>query len=504
MISKPLLKQSCKANGIMWIIITFAVCFMLACVMIIGGNGDISLTKNAIQDQTIKGELEAQTQKRGINYYEMSQNGLMFFDSQFVTEYTTTNNVMLAYQNACGSMQDYCKNVAMEVLGEKYSENAIEVQEITGLIMYTLNPMVNETSCMFDDFYIANNAIAPRYDFQGALTETQEERQEYIKDYAFTNSSIFLAGNMISEDNVKSAVSVLEEYNVTIEKYKEFGYTDFDKIMNIAREAVLTYRSNLEYRVDNIKDGETVDGIKAELNAKFSTSFLSSLPEAVSDALRDIGSMDLYGILVGSIFYKIAGLLLPIIYMIMVSNNLIAGQVDSGSMAYILSTPTKRETVSLTQMLFLVGSLLLMFILTTITSIVCFEIVEVDTTLNIGKLILINLGAFVVMFAMSGIAFLASSWFNRSKHAMAIGGGLNIFFLVATILGLFGTSIIPKIIRMEELNFFNYVSIISLFDVVSILDLTLTFLWKYAILIAIGVICYVISFIKYKKKDLPL
>ncbi len=527
MISKPLLKQSCKANGIMWIIITFAVCFMLACVMIIGGNGDISRTKNAIQNQTIKGELEAQTQKRGINYFEMSQNGLTYFDSQFVSEFNNATQtpdfatiygsqgeetakkyaVSEAYKNACSKMQEYCTSVAKAVLGDKYSEDAVEAKEITGLIMYTVNPLSDGVSGMFDDFYIANGVDAPRYDFTGALLETQEEdrqRQEYIKEYAFTNSSIFLAGNMISEDNVKSAVSVLEEYNVTLEQYKEFGYTNFENIKSIAREAVLTYSSNLDYRIENMKDGETEDGIKKELSEKFSTSFLSSLPEEVSDALKDIGSMDLYGILVGSIFFKIAGLLLPIIYMIMVSNNLIAGQVDSGSMAYILSTPTKRGTVSWTQMLFLVGSIFLMFVFTTITSIVCFEIIEVDTGLNIGKLLLINLGAFVVMFAMSGIAFLASSWFNRSKHAMAIGGGLNIFFLVATILGLFGTSIIPQIIRMDELNYFNYVSIISLFDVVSILDSTLAFLWKYAILISIGVVCFVIAFIKYKKKDLPL
>ena len=53
---------------------------------------------------------------------------------------------------------------------------------------------------------------------------------------------------------------------------------------------------------------------------------------------------------------------------------------------------------------------------------------------------------------------------------MALGGGLNMFFLVATMLGLFGSPVLPSIIRMEALNAFNYVSIISLFDVVSILD----------------------------------
>ena len=44
MFSKALFRQSCKANGTMWAIITVAECFMLACVMMItggGANGDI-------------------------------------------------------------------------------------------------------------------------------------------------------------------------------------------------------------------------------------------------------------------------------------------------------------------------------------------------------------------------------------------------------------------------------------------------------------------------------
>ena len=46
MFSKALFKQSCKANGVMWSIITAAVCFMLACVMLISGSGNISDIKN--------------------------------------------------------------------------------------------------------------------------------------------------------------------------------------------------------------------------------------------------------------------------------------------------------------------------------------------------------------------------------------------------------------------------------------------------------------------------
>ncbi len=79
--------------------------------------------------------------------------------------------------------------------------------------------------------------------------------------------------------------------------------------------------------------------------------------------LEEIGQLDLYSLIVGSIFYKLAGLLLPIIYMIMASNNLISGQVDSGSMAYVLSTSTKRKKIAFTQGVYLFSSLLAMFAL---------------------------------------------------------------------------------------------------------------------------------------------
>lgn len=521
MISIPLFKQSCKANGLMWLIITCAVCFMLSCVMIIGGNGDLSTTKEAIQDTTIQGELESQTQKRALNYYELSFGGLQYFDAEFKAEVVTIKAseefsqiyasqgeqvaqqylISTAYTNAMTKLNSYAESLYS---GLGYKSESIEAQEIKGCIMYVMNPMQDATTYMFDSFYTNVGETAPRYDYLSALTSDGETRAEYVSDYALKNSTVFLAGNMIQEGNIDQAVEILQEYGVTKEKYISFGYTDYVKIKDIAREVLVTYTSNLSFRLNNMKDGETVESIKNELSSKFTTSFLSSLPNDVSNALKDIGGMDLYGILVGSIFFKIAGLLLPIIYVIMVSNNLIVGQVDSGSMAYILSTSTKRKTVSITQMIYLIGSLLLMFVLTTVTSIICINIVHVETSLDAGKLVLINLGAFIVMFAMSGISFLASSFFNRSKNSMAIGGGLNIFFLVATILGLFGTPIIPQIIRMDALNYFNYASLISLFDVISILNGTLAFLWKLSILLCVGIVCYVLSVVIYKKKDLPL
>ncbi|MGN1053035.1 MAG: hypothetical protein ACI4SH_06595, partial [Candidatus Scatosoma sp.] len=88
--SKALFKQSCKANGTMWAIITVAVCFMLACVMLISGSGAIGEIKNSMQDSIITEEIDSQLQSRAINYYRYGEDGMRTFDTEFSKNVTDT------------------------------------------------------------------------------------------------------------------------------------------------------------------------------------------------------------------------------------------------------------------------------------------------------------------------------------------------------------------------------------------------------------------------------
>lgn len=602
MFSKALFKQSCKANGTMWAIITFAVCFMLACVMLISGNGNIGEVKNSIQDTIITKEIDAQLEKRALSYYANTEGGLTEFDSMFsanvqdtlsyliwcsqmpsrtdfadmavytaameqwqnaapdmnteagktyaeavtgwmaempqqenfsaASEYmaavqawqeqspaTQENAVTIAYSSACEELQDYLNQKAQD---EGYAEDSSEAQEILGSVMYVLNP--NGT---FNDFYIDNGEDIPAdYDIMSLIAHissgdiddylSSEERTNYRQSRAEENAAIFLAGNMSEAEAVDTLMEALSDYGVTKEKYDSFGYT-YDFMKHMAETAIVTYQGRLEYELgllgEQYESGafeskaaylSAISDKKESLAEDISTSFLSTLPEEVSDALEEIGQADLYTLIVGSIFYKLAGLLLPIIYMIMASNNLISGQVDSGSMAYVLSTSTKRSTVVFTQGVYLIGSLLAMFSLTTATGCVCLSLVTEDVELTYGNLILLNAGAFLVLLALSGLCFFTSCWFDRSKRSMAIGGGLSIFALVAAMLGLFGSPVIPSVVRLDALNNFNYATIISLFDVISIIDGTDAFIGKFVVLGVAGLLGYVIGSIRFTKKDLPL
>ncbi len=602
MFSKALFKQSCKANGTMWGIITAAVCFMLACVMLISGNGSIGEVKDSIQDTIITKEVDAQFQKRALTYYGNAEAGLEKFDTlfsenaqdtlsylmwcsgmpkeedfsvsviyaaameiwqqskpeikteagkayaesiaawqqaaPFAGSYNSTEEyaaavqaweenspatqegaVTAAYATACTDLQAY---IEQQALAAGYAKDAAEANEMLGSVMYTLNP-----NGMFNAFYTENGEDIPTdYDVLTLISHisandigsylSSEERIAYRSARAEDGAAIFLSGNMAKQENITALMDALSFYGVTAEKYESFGYT-YASIKHMAKTAIVTYQSRLNYELGLLKEtyeeggfesaaaySDAVAKTKDALASDISASFLSTLPSAVSEALEEIGQADLYTLIVGSIFYKLAGLLLPIIYMIMASNNLVAGQVDSGSMAYVLSTSTKRSTVVFTQAVYLIGSLFAMFSLTTVTGCICLSLVSEEVELTYGNLILLNIGAFLVLFALSGLCFFTSCIFDRSKRSMAIGGGLSIFALVAAMLGLFGSPVIPSVVRLESLNYFNYATIISLFDVISIMDGTNRFLWKFAVLAVLGVLGYIVGSVRFTKKDLPL
>lgn len=89
---------------------------------------------------------------------------------------------------------------------------------------------------------------------------------------------------------------------------------------------------------------------------------------AVADAVQGTAFADAaknFTSFLGSLesYYKMVAVLLGMVYVIITSTNLVVDEVDSGSMAYTLSTPVKRSSVVITKMIYMIGSVILMFVI---------------------------------------------------------------------------------------------------------------------------------------------
>lgn len=191
-------------------------------------------------------------------------------------------------------------------------------------------------------------------------------------------------------------------------------------------------------------------------------------------------------------FYAIMAIIFPMLYSIIVGNNLIASKVDDGSMANYLSTPVSRRKIVISSALYLILSLLFMWTVASIVGIVVADAVQPDT-LDVDTFIMLNIGAFLFHFAISSICFVASCIFNNSRHSLIVGGGIPLFFFIVNLL--------VKI--SDDLDVLQYVTLTTLFNTANIIAGS-DFIADLAILAIIGIALYAIGIEVFTRKNLPL
>ncbi len=531
MISKPLFKQSCKANATIWSFVTVITCAMLAAIILVLGNLNVGGIRDSMVDMFVEDAIESSINKQSMTYFNMTENALINYDdnnnqlnylfnvqmsdkqkTELAQNYEFLKTQGMTHEDICltilSNVSDEQTKLATEAFLNYYSKQGADYSEtkISEYVLLSIEDIIYDELIETEGQASADSAkqfisqAINDYIIQKQINnyEATEFASTYIpavlknifieQSFKYQDDTIFINEYFTAEEIEEKSLSAITMFRAQSDiKKKQLE----EQYKNQENSSAIIANELAEYRLSYIE--QTSGGL------------LDDLPKDVSEALMELGGMNIYSLVIGEIFYRIAGLLLPIIFVIMCSNNLISSQVDSGSMAYVLSTPTKRKSVVLTQLTYLILAIFSMCCLTTLTNVICLALVKSsEITLTYSQIILFNVGLFITLFAISGICFLASCWFNRSKQAMSIGGGLSMFFLVATILGLFGSQVIPSAIRIKAMNYFNYVSVITLFDTMSIIDGTITFLWKWIILIAIGIVTFTAGAIKFNKKDLPL
>lgn len=537
MINKALFKQSCKANWIKWLTVTIATCTMLAIVIIVLGNLAINDIRDSLKEVFAQADQEATLKEDIIDSYDLylsavdGSNQIVIGVDEMFDEYDKAKE---DYQSATGApptgealsgIQSQVAAGVIEQFGDLLSSSGMTQEELQASIIsllgiYDFSPDVAKNGAISTITQMLPTQIAQLAQQQklneGATQEEAELAGQQAKEIAETAIADYLAQskteNFVYSQNLftANAATYVNDmmYDQAYEMQIEQGVSEKDANINAVAVKVISNTAIFTYQIwqqTYSEDGVLTDEEKTLAKTEATKSISDQIPDKVEVALEELGNMDVYGLIIGSIFYRIAGLLLPMVFVIMTANGLLAGQVDSGSMAYVLSTPTKRRTVSVTQMTYLLFSLFAMFALLTAVSVISVWIVGGNNfAINFSEILLFNLGAFLTMFAIAGFCFMCSAIFNRAKYSLSIGGGLTIFSLVCTILGLFGSSVVPSAMRITQMNFFNYLSIITFFDTTDILSGSLAWLWKFGILLVIGIVTIIIGIFRFDKKDLPL
>ena len=183
----------------------------------------------------------------------------------------------------------------------------------------------------------------------------------------------------------------------------------------------------------------------------------------------------------------------PVIYTVIVSNKLIAKHVDSGSMAYLLTTPNTRIRIASTQAFYLISNIAVIFIFNVVIGIILCEAMF-KGLLDINKFLVLNWITFLVIIVVGGIGFFFSCFFNDIKNSFAFGGGIPILFLVIKML----TGI------NDSLDWLRYLTIYSFINIDKIFTNNTYVISSSLILIGISVILYYASIIIFNRKSLAI
>lgn len=286
------------------------------------------------------------------------------------------------------------------------------------------------------------------------------------------------------------------------------GQTIIDTVNGYAVSGISTYKRAYQ---EKIKSGYSQTDSMLIATSLGGRGIMDQLPSDVNDSLTEMGGMNTYGIIAGKIGFAIACLLIPMVYTVMLSTSLVSQKVENGSLAFTFSTPITRESFIFTEGTFLVFAQVVMGVLLYLGSLLARVIgiaagsPDIATSLPIDQFSYYALGNFLVTLAVSAVTFFASAYFNKSGFSLGVGGGFIVLSFLCAILGLFGSPAIPGTIRIDSMNFFNYLSLISLFDPLAVMNGDMNAYWLKLIgLVVIAVIGYAAGNVIFKKKDLPL
>ncbi len=208
----------------------------------------------------------------------------------------------------------------------------------------------------------------------------------------------------------------------------------------------------------------------------------SQIPNASKESVMTI---------IGAGFFGLMGIIFVIIYSTSIGNKLVVTEIDKGSMSFTLNTPITRLQIVMTKAIYYVVSIIAMICVVSGVGLIFAK--ALDVPIAYATYFKLILGYFLYSFAIAGICFWASCWFNKIAHAMAISVGLPILFVVLNSVS--GVN--------DNFEFLKYLSLNTLFDPMNVIAST-NYIAQFVTMGLIGLVCFVVGIVKFNTKDLPL
>lgn len=388
-----------------------------------------------------------------------------FFSGTLMKQNVKSNYVLVVAILVIMILMCVVTNFAKSMIGaDKSSADVTDAQQEFYSYLYVMasyNDMA-QTALSYDDF------------------EKASDKSQYEAAFELMNQQ---ADMELSVEGLEQAAAELKQSDISLDTYvHQFEYT---------------------YALGQVKgcfSGEELD-IEDMMNTMFE---VMGVP---ADLVENMSEMDMTSML-DQMHFTVMAILPMLLFIVFTSNSLLVDQVDQGSMAYVLSTPTRRSAVVITQAAFLLIAPFLILTVTCAARIISTFVIFGEA--DVLEIIVLYVGMYILLEAIAGICYLGNCIFNQSKKAMAFGGGLSVWFFIASLMGMFGSkNMVDSGMGVEALGIFNKLTLIGLYDIESIStvgtdSLNTAFIWKLGILVAIAVICYVAGAIRFQKKDLPL
>ncbi|NUU59434.1 ABC transporter permease subunit [Paenibacillus agri] len=230
-------------------------------------------------------------------------------------------------------------------------------------------------------------------------------------------------------------------------------------------------------------------------NMKAINDLVNAMPESVGNAFGLNSGFSSAEAFISGEYYGLILVLLLSILCVQMSTGLMARLVDRGSMAYLLSTPTTRSKVALTQALVLITALLVIVTATTGAGFLgVFWFLGNGYDFNGERFLMLNTVAFLLFFAIGGISFLISCLANDEKKALGISGAITFGFFTLDLLG--------KI--SDQLSWVKYLTLFTLYRPGEIVKGSAQDGLVLVILLLVGLIAFGLGITLFKRRDLPL